>query len=253
MQDKEIQGLSEKASSLFPHYHAFDSIDSTNTWLLNHKVPGSICIAKEQTAGKGTKGRQWHSETSDNLYFSFSLTHQYEEGNKSLPPLSLIAGVACCEALESIGMQGHGIKWPNDIYCNNKKLAGVLVEVSYGMNYWVIGIGVNVQTAPVIAIGQQATFVNEYLEVPVTAENVASTILNSFASLYSDLDNWPEKWKKWDILKGQDVLLVTGKQQSNAKIHGLSPQGELIVEVDGELRAICSGEVSIREFIQKDV
>ncbi|CAA6826956.1 MAG: Biotin operon represssor [uncultured Thiotrichaceae bacterium] len=252
IQDLTIEGLSGNASALFPHYHAFDSIDSTNAWLLNHKIPGSICIAKEQTVGKGTKGRQWYSEASGNLYFSFSLIHQFKGNNKNLPPLSLLAGLACCEALEWLGMQGQGIKWPNDIYCNNKKLAGVLVEASYRNSYWVIGVGMNVQTAPAILNGQEATYINEYLDVPVTAGQIASAILNSFTTLYSDPENWFDKWAKWDILKGQDILLVTSKHQTNAKIQGLNSQGELMVEIEGELKAISSGEVSIREFTQKD-
>lgn len=248
-----IQDLSQKAGSLFKHYHCFDCIDSTNTWLLDHHVPGSICLANQQTAGKGTKGRDWSSEVPENLYFSFSLTHQYEQGSGLTPPLSLLAGLACCEALESLSMRGQGIKWPNDIYCNNKKLAGILVESAHHTDYWVIGVGMNLHSAPANLADQQATYVNAYLDVHVNPQQMAVAILNSFASLYFDSENWLDKWNRWDILNGQEVTIVRGKQKSLAKIHGLNPQGELIAEIDGELKAIASGEVSIRQFIQPHV
>lgn len=252
MKKHALKDLSETAHRFFPHYHCFESIDSTNTWLMEHKVPGSICLAKKQTAGRGTKGRKWYSDTPENLYFSFSFTHQNSDRKNKLPPFSLIAGLACCEALDAVGMKGQGIKWPNDIYCYEKKLAGILVEAAHNVNYWVIGIGMNVDSVPENLADNQATFLNNHIKSPVTPEQLASAILNSFTTLYADLNNALQGWDKWDILKGREVLLVTGRDQTKGRVHGLSSDGELIAEINGQLRTVSSGEVSVRNFY-KDV
>lgn len=250
--NQTLEGLSKQALALFPHYYAFDSINSTNSWLLAHKTPGSICLAKQQTAGKGTKGRQWYSDSADNLLFSFSLAHKYDQNLSDCPPISLLAGIACCEALAELGMTGQGIKWPNDIYCGNKKLAGILVEVSDHLSYWVVGIGMNVNSVPNAELSRQAIYVNEYLDIPVSPERIAAAILTIFSALYRSAGDWQKQWKKWDILLGQDVLLLKNNKQTCVRVSGLTPTGELIVEHGGELTALSSGEVSIRGFMQND-
>ncbi len=123
-------------------------IDSTNQYLLdrvNESEKGRICLAEYQTNGRGRRGRQWISPFGSNLYLS--MYWRLDAGMAAAMGLSLVIGIAAVEALEAMGIEGVKLKWPNDLYYQDKKLAGILVEMSGqagGAAHLVIGMGLNI-------------------------------------------------------------------------------------------------------------
>ncbi len=124
-------------------------VDSTNTAVL--RLPGDrqhahAILAEQQTVGRGRRQRNWHSPAGGNIYLS--LGWWFRESRWPLSTLPLVMATAVCGALDRAGLEGHGIKWPNDILIDGKKLAGILVELQsagQGPALAVIGIGLNIR------------------------------------------------------------------------------------------------------------
>lgn len=126
------------------------SVDSTNNYAANliksqKTAPGTVILAHEQTQGKGQRGNQWHTEAGKNLTFSLILYPVFLSTQQGFE-LSKITALALSDVLEEMGINNH-IKWPNDIYVNTQKIAGILIENSFQGNKIassIIGIGLNV-------------------------------------------------------------------------------------------------------------
>ena len=122
-------------------------IDSTNQYLLDRVdslESGAVCLAEYQAKGRGRRGREWVSPFGSNLYLS--MFWRLDAGMAAAMGLSLVVGVAIVEALEEMGLTGVKLKWPNDLYYQDKKLAGILVEMSGQAGAaanLVIGMGLN--------------------------------------------------------------------------------------------------------------
>ena len=122
----------------------FDILDSTNEECkrINQKKQLHVIISEEQTHGKGRLGKSWSSPKSGNIYMSIAFKGLYKNY-----PLSLIAGIICRESIcAELDEDVIGLKWPNDLLVNNKKISGVLIETidldsRLGV---VIGIGINI-------------------------------------------------------------------------------------------------------------
>ena len=122
-------------------------IDSTNTQLLNHIQQGGvshgqIVVSEQQTSGRGRRGKAWVSPYAANLYFS--LAWDFEQGAAKLDGLSLVVGLALQESIEVFSGISAKVKWPNDLLVENKKIAGILLEITgdpTGLCHVVIGVG----------------------------------------------------------------------------------------------------------------
>ena len=131
--------------------HVFDSLPSTNTWLLDNPVtPGQarLCIAEEQTQGRGRRGNVWHSTPSRNI--TMSLGWSFAAWPAQITGISLTVGMVVVEQLNNALQLGAKVKWPNDIMVGDRKLGGILIELSgqpASACQLVIGIGLNVQQA----------------------------------------------------------------------------------------------------------
>ncbi|EEG85010.1 biotin--[acetyl-CoA-carboxylase] ligase [Proteus penneri ATCC 35198] len=123
-------------------------IDSTNQYLIqriSELKSGDVCIAEYQSAGRGRRGRQWISPFGRNLYLS--MYWKLDQGPAAAIGLSLVVGVIMAEVLEKLGADGVKVKWPNDLYLNDKKLSGILVELTGktgDVAHIVTGIGINI-------------------------------------------------------------------------------------------------------------
>lgn len=128
------------------HIEIFKSIPSTQDVLKNDaRSIINICLAEQQTAGKGRMGRYWHSPFGENIYFS--CVWKFRQPANELLGLSRIVGLSVISVLESLGIKNATIKWPNDILINQKKCAGILIETkseSKDASLAIIGIGMNV-------------------------------------------------------------------------------------------------------------
>jgi BirA family biotin operon repressor/biotin-[acetyl-CoA-carboxylase] ligase len=227
--------------------HHFQSIDSTNQWLLENGQCGDVCIADQQTAGRGRRGKTWHSPDTGNIYLS--VKHCFDEISPHFSLLSLVVGVAVAKALSSVGLQGHQLKWPNDIYWQDAKLGGILLE-SQKTGELVIGIGLNI-VEDAVDVGQSKVGLQQVLNKPIDRSYLIANLLNH---LVRDLTGFSrfnttlfmQKWTEWDYLKNKTVNVHTNNEMLTGIANGIDQAGRLLLMVDGTVQAFSSAEVSVR-------
>lgn len=237
----------------------FDLIDSTNTWLIQQAragaASGSVCLAEQQSAGRGRRGRAWVSPFGGNIYLS--LLWRFGLAPGQLGGLSLGAGVAVARALESTGAAGIGLKWPNDLHWQRRKLAGLLLEVageSQGPSWVVIGVGVNLRLDPARAAGIDQPWVDltTVLAGAVFSRNtVVAALIAELTAMLSDygergLAPLIDDWLARDAYRGEPVELMTGERRIAGVYAGIDRNGSLLLDIDGALHAFQAGEVSLR-------
>jgi BirA family biotin operon repressor/biotin-[acetyl-CoA-carboxylase] ligase len=237
----------------------FQSLDSTNNKakeLANQLEDGSIIISEEQTAGKGRLGRNWVSPKYKGIWMSILLKPDVEPMN--VPKVTQIGAAAVIKTLEELNIKAQ-VKWPNDIVLNNKKLCGILTEMSGELNlvnYVIMGIGINVNIdeddfpQEVKAI---ATSLKFELGKYITRKNLVINLLNNFEKLYDEfitegtINKSIDICRKNSILLGRDVKIISRGNETLARAIDLNEDGELIVQfTDGIIKNIFSGEVSVR-------
>lgn len=245
----KIHNENYKKSILF-----FDEITSTSTYCKdNYKILNdkSIIIAKKQTLGRGKNNRKWLSP-SGGLYFSILL-------KDSLPPINscqlipLIVSVAVFEALKNFNVNCK-IKWPNDLLINNKKICGILVESkvsSSGLNYLVIGIGLNVNSLSPNDENLNGIFASlkEVYKTTFSLEDLLASIVNNLDNLLpkldSNLDSVLDTYKSNCLFLNEEVTLVNNNEKIQVKILDIATDGSLKILHNNKIRFINSGEFSI--------
>lgn len=234
-----------------------DELDSTNAEVIRQRASlrGNdtlICLADYQTAGRGRRGRQWQSPRGENLYLSLGLT--FRGGFAMLDGLSLVLGLAVAEAVEEQGLAGVRLKWPNDVFVGNSKLAGVLVELQGELEEGVIqvvaGIGINVHMSRVEGVDQPWTSLarampdHDWQRNHLAAEVIASVMEASAQFAESGFECFRERWQLRDIFSGQPVTTSSGKLLGIGR--GVDGQGNYLIDVNGGLEKIRAGEISLR-------
>lgn len=216
---------------------------------------GSVFLAEVQTAGRGRLGRSWESPAGCGIWMSILL--KPELAPEELSKITLIAGVAMCRVLQKRGINA-GIKWPNDIIIEGKKVCGILAELcidSQGRYCAVVGIGVNVNTKVFPQeLSDKATSL--FLLTGTEQDRVAllQEILVSFEFYYRQFLEQPFEWiraeyEKDCITLNREVSVVMPEGAYPARAVGISEEGELIVEKDGKTIVVRSGEVSVRGML----
>lgn len=232
-------------------------LDSTNQWLLD-KVPnirsGQACIAEYQLAGRGRRGRTWVSPFASHLYFSYYW--RFDGGIEKLSGLSLLVGIATVNALEKIGIQGVSLKWPNDLYYQGKKLAGILIELNAQANeacHTVIGIGINVRMPP-----EQAKLIDQpWIDLTsLSSEKIDRNLLSAalILELQALLPQYEKKglkphlakWQTLDCFLNKPVNVLLADSNVAGICRGIDESGALLLEVNGKLETYIGGEVSLR-------
>lgn len=229
--------------------------DSTNAVLLGRAEAGApsgtVIIAEEQTAGRGRRGRNWFASPGDSL--TFSLLWRFAPGTAPAG-LSLAIGLAVARALQGVGAGDAALKWPNDILKDGRKLGGILVELLPGAPHAaVIGIGINVRlpaampeemraaSASICAAGETADSDELYAallaELLLALENFAR---GGFAAIRP-------QWIARHALQDARVAVSSDFGPPRTGIcRGVDLDGALLLEVDGGVERILSGEVSLR-------
>lgn len=245
-------GLDEATLAGLRGIHVFPELDSTNRWCLQEGQCGDVCLAEQQLAGRGRRGRNWESPQGVNLYFS--LRWCFSSVPEQLPMLGLVVGLAVAEALEDCGIQGHRLKWPNDIYHDGKKLGGILLEAVGRLEQIAIGIGLNVNMTmmPDAAIDQPWTSLllatgklqsRNSLVIALLRRLVAR--LRIFPQL--DMEQFQQDWQRWDMLAGRQVRVLSGMEVIDGVACGVDSQGQLrLFLADGRLKTFSSADVSVR-------
>lgn len=251
LNEQEILGqLSQADIAVIP------VIDSTNQYLLErmHSLPsGSVCLAEYQQAGRGRRGRHWFSPFGANLYMS--MYWRLEQGPAAAMGLSLVIGIIMAETLRSLGAQDVRVKWPNDIYLHDRKLAGILVELTGKTGdaaQIVIGAGINLamRTAEAAQINQGWINLQE-AGVTINRNELAATLINRLREALpvfeqEGLTPFVTRWAELDNFINRPVKLLIGEREVHGIARGIDNQGGLQLEQDGKIQSWVGGEISLR-------
>ncbi|MBB5018282.1 BirA family biotin operon repressor/biotin-[acetyl-CoA-carboxylase] ligase [Chitinivorax tropicus] len=242
------------------HLHVQDQISSTNTVLMQQAAVGAphrtVLAAEQQTAGRGRLGRAWVSELGGSL--AFSVLWRFQQGIAHLSGLSLAVGLALIKALRELGVTEAGLKWPNDVLLNDRKLAGILIEVqgdSLGPSCAVIGIGLNCKlSADTQAhIDQAVTDVASALASPVSRNHILAGILHTLDEVMQIFEQrgfaaLQAAWQTAHLFHQQQVeLLSPAGVRRTVVVRGVDADGALIVEDAAGIERIHAGELSLRQ------
>ncbi|BAC95933.1 biotin-(acetyl-CoA carboxylase) ligase [Vibrio vulnificus YJ016] len=232
-------------------------IDSTNQYLLErieNLQTGHVCLAEYQSQGRGRRGRQWFSPFGSNLYMS--MYWRLDAGMAAAMGLSLVVGIAAVEALETLGVQGVKLKWPNDVYYQDKKLAGILVEMTGqagGAAHLVIGMGLNMQMqADCHSIDQPWTALSQIESgARLDRTELALTLMAKWREALSEyeqcgLNGFIERWNRLDNFKGRQVKLLIGPREIHGEVQGIDSQGGVILKTVEGIQTFVGGEISLR-------
>jgi len=239
-----------------PNLAIIPVIDSTNQYLLermNELQSGDACIAEYQQAGRGRRGRQWFSPFGANLYMS--MYWRLEQGPAAAMGLSLVIGIVIAETLQQLGAQDVRVKWPNDLYLQDRKLAGILVELTGKTGdaaQIVMGAGINLamRGAETAQINQGWINLQE-AGIAIDRNDLAARLINSLREALplferDGLAPFTERWKALDNFFNRPVKLLIGEREIHGIARGIDKQGGLLLEQDGEVKSWVGGEISLR-------
>lgn len=251
-EDEIRRQLDGKALTALRGIHLFAELDSTNRWALQSGQCGDVCLAEQQTAGRGRRGRQWQSPPGVNLYLS--LRWCFGKVPEHLPMLGLVTGLAVAEALEDCAIAGHGLKWPNDVYYDGMKLGGILLEAVGALDQIVIGIGLNVNMLAEagMEIDQPWTSLQRVSGKPVVRNHLAAALLNRLlprlqAFPHLDMAQFQRDWQAWDTLDQREVRVLSGSEVLEGLASGVDNHGQLRIKLnDGSIKNLSSADVSVR-------
>lgn len=241
-------------------WQLLDSVDSTNAEAMRQLavVAGDaaayVCLAEQQTSGRGRRGRDWVSPYAQNIYLSIAMP--FSEGAQKLEGLSLLVGLVLVEALEACGFKGCGLKWPNDVLLDGRKLAGILVEITGDLTAdcdVVIGVGVNVlMKEPESAIEQAWTSLLLSRQRGQLDRNilVAEFIKRLLAAMQvfrvTGFGTFVEEWQRRDAWRGLPVQVQAGSSNWSGIARGVDDRGALRLETEETELLLHGGEISLR-------
>ena len=241
-------------------------IGSTNDYMLQQihdtraMENGHTVVAECQSAGRGRRGRQWISPFGSHIYFSY-LWHL--DGIGQAMGLSVAVGLALRATIAAFIDDGSigadvTLKWPNDVYVDGKKIAGILVELegqADGPCAVVIGIGINVNMPQASAeqIDQPWTDLNAYTDVTIDRNQFIAKLCSA---LYEQMQSFTveglsplvSQWNEFDYFYQQPIKLMMGKHETHGVCMGIDHQGGLVLNLlNGQTRSFYGGEISVRK------
>jgi len=229
--------------------HFFDSIESTNLFLANRPFSNKVqlCLAREQTQGKGQYGRNWESQRDSSILFSIRRNFPQE---CNLNGLSLVVGLAIVKVLEKECLvEGLKIKWPNDIYFEGKKLAGVLLENQmHSKNQSVvIGVGINYELDRDMVFEIPWTDLSRITKILPDIRFLTAEIINEILFMSEhfrafSFDDFQSDWKRYDMLKGKYIKCINLEDSFEGEVVGVSSQGALKIYTQNGVKELYSSE-----------
>jgi len=246
--------LSEKTRGSLRSLDVLFDVDSTNAWLLRQAQRHAVaCLAERQHSGRGRRGRDWISPFAANLYLS--LGWQFETSTNSLGSMSLVAGVAILRRLQALGIKDLGLKWPNDIYCQGRKLGGILIEMrgeSGGPSELVIGVGINIHMPGHVEDEISQPWIDLRHCCGLSRNTIAASVIDALIEACldgsrGDTEQYLQDWASMNVHAGQAVIV----QMPDGKViegdcKGIDSNGALLLQVGDEIRNFHCGEVSLR-------
>jgi BirA family biotin operon repressor/biotin-[acetyl-CoA-carboxylase] ligase len=222
-------------------------IDSSNSELMRRARAGqyepTLLVAERQTAGRGRMGRVWQSQPSDSLTFSLSLGLKPQDWSG----LSLAVGLSLAESLHP----DVGLKWPNDLWFEDRKLGGILVEAASmrGHSQVVVGVGLNIRPRPADGLNTAPAALTELLPDLSAPDCLARVVMPLVQTLLAfertGFAPLQTRFEARDVLKGRRVHTSDGQI---GMAMGVSGSGALQLQTDAGLQEIHSAEISVRPF-----
>lgn len=237
--------------------HEVDSTNNLAKELAGYgAVEGTVVIAETQKTGRGRKGREWCSPKGS-LYFSVILRPECD--SCEVVKLVFVAGLAVAEVLSKKYGLEVAVKWPNDVLVNEKKICGLLSEMSVAgekVNYVVVGVGVNANVDVVGVFPESLRNIATSLEVELGRKVELNEL---FRALLESLDVFYEqflkegtgkiidKWKKYAVFLGHQVIVVDEVETLKGLALDVDNEGALVLKLkDGTLKRVFVGDVSVR-------
>jgi BirA family transcriptional regulator, biotin operon repressor / biotin---[acetyl-CoA-carboxylase] ligase len=259
LDEEKLAGhLVRQGVSLRGQLTLLEETESTNQYLMARGdllVSGATCLAEAQPAGRGRRGRTWVATPFHNLMLS--MAWRFQGGPALVSGLSLAAGVAAVRALEEYGVAGVGLKWPNDVLWEGRKLAGLLVDIqgeAAGPSLVVLGIGVNgyLSRNDASRVDQPWADITRITGRPVDRNRLAALLIGHLYRMFevfssAGLAAFRAAWQERHLHHGKAVRLIVGDQEFHGTVEGIDEIGALLVrDARGNRRVFHSGEVSLR-------
>jgi BirA family biotin operon repressor/biotin-[acetyl-CoA-carboxylase] ligase len=235
--------------------HFFEKLGSTNATAFQLAIDGAphgdVVIAEEQLEGRGRRGRIWNSPPGENLYLSIIL--RPDVAPPRAPEMTLVAAVALAETLRDSGVEAQ-IKWPNDVQVAERKVAGILTELSADIervHFLILGVGVNLNVDPssfpkeVAAIATSVKFErNEHVPRALFAAAFL-TRLEAWVDEWTEFGFAPirERWKALSSTIGREVLIRNETRELRGVAEDIDEGGALLLKVGDESVRVFAGDV----------
>ncbi|MBZ7675431.1 bifunctional biotin--[acetyl-CoA-carboxylase] ligase/biotin operon repressor BirA [Klebsiella grimontii] len=231
-------------------------IDSTNQYLLDRLSElqsGDACVAEYQQAGRGRRGRKWFSPFGSNLYLS--MYWRLEQGPAAAIGLSLVIGIVIAEVLQSLGADKVRVKWPNDLYLQDRKLSGILVELTGKTGdaaQIVSGAGINLMMRRVESdVVNQGWISLQEAGISIDRNQLAACLIKELRAGFKLFENeglapYLGRWEKLDNFINRPVRLIIGDKEIFGISRGIDAQGALLLEQEGVIKPWIGGEISLR-------
>ncbi|TAM47334.1 MAG: bifunctional biotin--[acetyl-CoA-carboxylase] ligase/biotin operon repressor BirA [Gammaproteobacteria bacterium] len=255
-----LRHLGAQAREVRDRLTLLEETGSTNRYLLERahlaSFAGAVCLAEAQAAGRGRRGRQWVATPYHNILLSMGW--RFPAGPGIVAGLSLAAGVAILRALEDYGVRGAVLKWPNDVLWQEKKLAGLLVDVqgeAAGPSLVVLGVGLNgyIGSHDAARIDQPWTDLHTITGAPVERNRLAALVVRELRDMFQQfadkgLAAFRDEWQRRHLYHGRRVRLLAGERGIVGTVEGIDAHGALLLrDARGNTRAYHSGEISLRQ------
>lgn len=254
------EGLSQRARVLVGGLDVLDEVDSTSAEMARTMDFGSshyrVCLAEKQTAGRGRRGRAWIASPYRDLMMSVGV--EYPQWPAQLPALGLVTALSIVDALEGLGIQELAVKWPNDVVCADRKLCGVLLDVTgetHGACRVIVGIGINVSMKDDLgrSIDQRWVDLDAIAGRSQDRNTVAAEVLNVLLPVF---ESFPEtgfagyrsEWRRRDALHGRRIVVRSADGKSvEGEAAGVDGFGRLqVMDARGQAHAFTQGDVNVR-------
>jgi len=246
------------AKGLSEHVLLYESTtSSTNADVLEHyQKHGQLAIAicETQTAGKGRRGRQWHSPYAQNIYCTLSVEKTLPASHLGL--LSILSGIAICEALLSCGIEGVQLKWPNDLVFQKKKLGGILIEsrpVTTDRYFFAIGFGLNVhmRQSELDQIPQAATSLDLIQSEIVNRQSILITAIERVLTKVQQFDETQvagmiDEFQQHDAFHAQKICVLNADEEIVGINSGINQYGQLKLQTEQGPVVFSAAEISMR-------
>lgn len=226
-------------------------------WPMMGSLDIAVCLAETQLTGHGQRGKSWHSPFGENIYLSMRCI--INKAPHQLSGLSLVIGMALCQAIESFAtwpMDTLSIKWPNDVFMKGKKLAGILIDTDQHTptsSDVIIGVGLNVNMQQTLTEAIDQPWISlsmghsqDWDRNPLSAALINHLIDNITQFSAQGLSDFMDEWRRRDHLYQKPLHVIMNNQSKTGIGQGIDHNGHLKIKTpSGDYLHVASGTVSI--------